>query len=134
MPDDHEQQIWEDIQRYWAEEAEEPPRSEPVGSTGIDEAAHAPADVPIAVALGVRIVIVLLLFGAAPAALAVAVATALVWALSRGRGQDVGDRSDGSARDVATRAAAQESAGTVSGGGRRPDRQVLHAGARGSGR
>jgi hypothetical protein len=80
-----EEQAWDDIQRYWWEEAEEPPR--PVRS----RTTRAPrADLPVAAHIGARVTIVLLLLGAAPAALAVALATAVVWVLAGIRRQPGG--------------------------------------------
>jgi hypothetical protein len=66
-----ERRIWGDVERYWAEEAEEPP--------GPYASRHG-ADLPVAVYAAAGITILLLLFGAAPAGLAVAVTTALGWA------------------------------------------------------
>ncbi len=113
----HEQRVWDDIQRAWDAEAEEPVRSWPhpaterglywadVDCAGVD-------DLPTAVVAGVWITIVLVIFGAPVAGLAVAGATALVWLLSRHR-----TRSD----DAAS-AAAQPSAGGDRGIGGEADR------------
>ena len=73
-------EIWDDIERFWAEEAEEPPLPEPIqlvvgerggarraGAAGRDRRRRVGAS------------ILLLLFGEARAALGVAVATALGW-------------------------------------------------------
>ena len=79
MLSSQEERVWDEIQRYWSDEAEEPRR--PRRSSRVE------AELPIAVAVGARVVIVLLLFGAAPAALAVAAATALGWVLWRHRPQ-----------------------------------------------
>jgi hypothetical protein len=75
-----EEHVWDDIQRNWAVEAEEPPRLVPSRAM---RASDDESDVPVAVAIGARITIVLLLFGAFPAAMAVALATALGWVLGR---------------------------------------------------
>ena len=61
-----EQQIWDDIERFWAEEAEEPPLPEPVES-----------DPPAVIVAGAFSVVLLLLFDEARAALGVAFATAI---------------------------------------------------------
>jgi hypothetical protein len=73
-----EQQVWDDVQRFWAEEAEEPPRPAPSRSYG---ASRDDADLPAALVAGTWITIMLVLFGALVAGLAVGVATALGWAL-----------------------------------------------------
>jgi hypothetical protein len=73
-----EQQIWDEVQRFWAEEVEEPPRAAPSRTKG---ASRDQADLPVAVIVGTRITIVLVLFGAMVAALTIGVATALGWAL-----------------------------------------------------
>jgi hypothetical protein len=78
-----EQQAWEDIQRYYDAEGEEPVRIVRLRTSqrrrprpGLDEP-------PAAAVAGVWITILLVLFGAAVAGLAVAVATALGWAVWR---------------------------------------------------
>jgi hypothetical protein len=78
-----EQQAWEDIQRYYDVEAEEPVRS--VGFRTSQPERHGPGldDLPAAVVAGVWITIILVIFGAAVAGLAVAAATALGWAMWR---------------------------------------------------
>jgi hypothetical protein len=71
-----EERIWDDVQRFWLEEADEPPLPQ--------VAAPVPgSDVPTAVVVGVSSTILLLLFGAVAAALVVAAATGLGWALWR---------------------------------------------------
>jgi hypothetical protein len=86
-----EQQIWEDVERFWADEAEEPVRP---GGVEPRRATHAPGDeedVPLAVAAGVRLAIVLVLFGAVGTGVALAAACAVGWALWRSwsqRGED----------------------------------------------
>ncbi len=78
-----DQRIWDDVQRFWAEEAEEPPRAAPSAPSHRKRASRDPADLPAAVVAGAWITIVLVLFGAPAAGLAVGVATALGWALWR---------------------------------------------------
>ncbi len=78
-----EQQIWDDVQRFWADEVEEPPRATPPAPNHRKRASRDPADLPAAVVAGAWITIVLILFGAPAAGLAIAVATALGWALWR---------------------------------------------------
>jgi hypothetical protein len=95
-----EERAWDDIQRHWSQEVEEPPR--PVRS----RTTRAPqADPPVAAHIGARVTIILLLLGAAPAALAVAVATAVVWVMARSRpqrgGQDALITSPETAGDTA---------------------------------
>src|SRR5688500_4248723 len=70
----HEQQVWDDVQRFWDEEAEEPPRPAPSRRQG---ASREEADLPAAVVAGTWITITLVLLGAMVAGLAVGVATAL---------------------------------------------------------
>ena len=79
MLSSQEQQVWDDVQRFWAEEAEEPPLpdAEPHGSG----ASRDEADLPVAVVAGAWITITLVLFGAMVAGLAVGLATGLGWAL-----------------------------------------------------
>jgi hypothetical protein len=78
-----EQRIWDDVQRFWAAEVEEPPRAAlPAPSHG-KRASRDPADLPAAVVAGAWITVMLVLFGAPAAGLAVGVATALGWALWR---------------------------------------------------
>jgi len=79
---DHEQRVWEDVERFWAEEAEEPPRPVllPRRRTPGD-----PADLPTLVVAGAWGAILLVLFGALAAGLAVGAAAALGWAVWRCR-------------------------------------------------
>jgi hypothetical protein len=95
---DHEQQVWDDVERFWAEEAEEPPRPallprrRPLGD---------PADLPTLVVAGAWGAILLVLFGALAAGLAVGAAAALGWALWRCRPHlSRSDPSTTSARSV----------------------------------
>ena len=78
MLSNQEQRIWDDVQRFWAEEAEEPPLPAPSRAHGAwrDE-----AELPVAVVAGAWIMITLVLFGAMIAGLAVGLATGLGWAL-----------------------------------------------------
>ena len=85
MLSSQEQRVWEDIQLFWAEEAEEPPRLAPLVWAARDQ-----EDLPVAVVAGAAVTILLLLFGAALAALTVAVVTALGWALWHNRLQRSG--------------------------------------------
>ena len=78
MLSSQEQQIWDDVLRFWAEEAEEPPRATPSRRRG---SSSDEAELPIAVVAGMWITITLILFGVMSAALTVGVATALGWAL-----------------------------------------------------
>jgi hypothetical protein len=77
MLNDHEQRVWNDIERFWAEDAVEPPRSVPVARP----APRNLADLPPLVVAGVSIVIILVLFGAPVVGVAVGVAAALGWSL-----------------------------------------------------
>lgn len=78
MLSSREQRIWDDIQAYWAEEAEEPSAPEPSRTQVIP---RAESDPPTAVVAGAWLAIALVFVGAMTAALTVAVATALGWAL-----------------------------------------------------
>jgi hypothetical protein len=73
-----EQRIWDDVQRFWAEDAEEPPRAAPSRMTA---SSRDEAELPLAVVAGIWITITLVLFGGMTAALTVGVATALAWVL-----------------------------------------------------
>ena len=96
MLSSEERRIWGDIERYWAEEVEEPPGP---------YASRDGADPPFAVYAGAGITILLLLFGAALAGLAVGVTTALGWAAwhlwPRSVGRTGPDRSPGRGTDSA---------------------------------
>jgi hypothetical protein len=78
-----EQQAWEDIQRYYDAEAEEPVRIVPLRASQRRRPGPGLDDLPAAVVAGVWITIILVIFGAAMAGLAVAAATALGWAMWR---------------------------------------------------
>jgi hypothetical protein len=75
MLNDHEQRVWDDIERFWAEDAVEPPRSVPVARP----APRTLADPALLVVAGVSIVIILVLVGAPVVGVAVGVAAALGW-------------------------------------------------------
>jgi len=75
-----EQQVWDDVQRFWEWEAEEPSR---LALSRAGWASDNEADLPVAVSAGIWITVTLVLFGAMVAGLAVAAATALGWALWR---------------------------------------------------
>lgn len=83
-----EQRIWDDVQRFWAAEVDEPPPAAPrapghTRPSRRNRAFRDPADLPVAVVAGAWITIILIIFGAPAAGLALAVATALGWALWR---------------------------------------------------
>jgi hypothetical protein len=85
-----EQRVWDDVQRFWAEEVDEPPRAAPVAPTRRGRSERDRAVLQVAVVVGARITIVLLLLGALLPGLAVGVATALGWALGQSRPQPPG--------------------------------------------
>ena len=80
MLSSQEQQVWDDVQRHWELEAEEPPLLVPV-ATGRTRRSHDPDDLPLPVVAGIWITIALVLFGVMAVGLTVGVATALGWAL-----------------------------------------------------
>ncbi|MGY1704841.1 hypothetical protein ACI79C_09720 [Geodermatophilus sp. SYSU D00697] len=80
MLDDHEQRVWDDVVRSWAEEAQEPARSAPLSRR---RASQDPPDPPALVVAGVWATILLVIFGVPDAGLAVGVATAAGWAVWR---------------------------------------------------
>ena len=82
MLSSQEQRVWDDVQRFWAEEVEEPSRAARPAPGRSDRASRDRAVLQVAVVVGVRITVVLLLFGALVPGLAIGVATALGWALS----------------------------------------------------
>ncbi|MGY1691392.1 hypothetical protein [Geodermatophilus sp. SYSU D01105] len=79
MLSDPEQRVWDDVQRFWAEDAVEPPLPVP----GARPASRDLADPPAVVVAGVWGAILLILLGAPAAGLSVGLATALGWALWR---------------------------------------------------
>jgi len=94
-----EQRIWDDVQRFWAAEVEEPPRVVPPAPRHGRRASRDLADLPAAVVAGAWITVMLVLFGAVAAGLAVGVATALGWALWRNRPQPSRQGAPGTAPD-----------------------------------
>ena len=76
-----EREVWDDVQRFWAEEVEEPPRRAPWAPSFGEPAPRNVEALPAGVVAGAWITILLVLFGAPVAGLAVGVATALGWAL-----------------------------------------------------
>ncbi|MGY1643022.1 DUF3040 domain-containing protein [Geodermatophilus sp. SYSU D00703] len=76
MLSDHEQRVWDDVERFWAVDAEEPPRST---LRPRRRARRNRADPPALVVAAVGAAILLVLFGAPTAGLAVGVATAVGW-------------------------------------------------------
>jgi hypothetical protein len=83
-----EERVWDDVQRFWAMEAEEPPRLAP-SAFSRRWVWHDQEDLPVTLAAGVWLAIALVLFGAVLAGLAVAAATAIGWALWRNRARIV---------------------------------------------
>ena len=81
MLSDQEQRVWDDVQRFWTEEVEEPSRVAPPAPSRRRRASRDRAVLQVAVIVGARITVVLLLFGALVPGLAVGVATALGWAM-----------------------------------------------------
>ena len=78
MLSSQEQQVWDDVQRFWAEVAEEPPLPARHRTT---RASRDGGELPRAVIAGAWITIMLVIFGAVVAGLAVGLATGLGWAL-----------------------------------------------------
>ena len=80
MLSSQEQRVWDDVQRFWAMEAEEPPGLAP-SARSREWVWHDPEDLPVVVAAGVWLAIALVLFGAVLAGLAVLAASAVGWAV-----------------------------------------------------
>jgi hypothetical protein len=80
---DHEQKVWDDIERFYAVEAEEPAGAGPQPPGPRKRDSRELNDIPAAVAAGGYITFMLILFGAPVAGLAVGTATALGWLLWR---------------------------------------------------
>jgi hypothetical protein len=78
-----EQEIWDDVQRFWTSEAEEPPGLAFPAHHGRWLPGDEEEDLPILVVAGIWATITLVIFGAAVAGLAIAAATVLGWALWR---------------------------------------------------
>jgi hypothetical protein len=76
-----EQRVWDDVQRFWAEEVEEPSRGAPSAPNRRGRSWRGRAVLQVAVVVGARITVVLLLLGALVPGLVVGVGTALGWAL-----------------------------------------------------
>ena len=95
MLSDAEQRVWDDVERFWAEEAVEPPRPVPVGRP----APRDPADPPALVVAGVWAAILLVIFGVVAVGLAVGAASALGWALWHRWPQRSGTDSTGAGPD-----------------------------------
>jgi hypothetical protein len=76
-----EQQIWDDVQRFWDEDAEEPPQAARPARWHHRRPPRDLADLPAAVVAGIWTTILLAFVGAPVAGMAVGVATALAWAL-----------------------------------------------------
>jgi hypothetical protein len=93
-----ELRIWDDVQRFWAMEAEEPPRLAP-SALSRRWGWHDQEDLPVALAAGAWITIALILFGAMIAALTAGVVTALGWALWHNWPRLKGQRAPSSSPD-----------------------------------
>lgn len=78
-----EQRVWDDVQRFWAEEVEEPPRAASPAPSRRKRTSRDLADLPAAVVAGAWSTIMLVLFGAPVAGLAIGVATALGWGVAQ---------------------------------------------------
>jgi hypothetical protein len=107
-----EQRVWDDVQRFWAEEVEEPSRVAPPVPHRSRRASRDRAVLQVAVVVGARVTAVLLLLGALVPGLAVGVATALAWALGRSwpqlREQGAPDTSPDGGEDRTVRRRADE--------------------------
>jgi hypothetical protein len=76
-----EQQVWEDVERYWELDAEEPVQRGPRAVFQQGRRIDGVEDVPAAVVAAAWFAILLVLFGAPVAGLVVAAVTAVSWAL-----------------------------------------------------
>ena len=94
MLSSREEQIWDDVLLFWAEEAEEPARAVP---GRWNRKAQHEADLPGPVVVGTWITIASILFGAMVFAVVVGVATALGWALWHNRARLNGQHAAGTA-------------------------------------
>ena len=83
MLSSHEQRIWDDIERFYAAEAEEPVLPAPHPARRRRHDTHGVDDLPAAVVAGLWGAILLVLFGAVVVGLAIGAATALGWLLWR---------------------------------------------------
>jgi hypothetical protein len=79
---DHEQRIWDDIGRFYAEEAEEPVRAA-LPTTQRRRGSREQGEAPAVVVAGGWIAVVSIVFGALAAGVAIGIATALGWLLWR---------------------------------------------------
>jgi hypothetical protein len=77
----HEKRVWEEITRFWAEDAEEPPRPRLRPMRHRRRRPRSPADLPAVVLVAALASVVLLFLGTPMAGLAVGAATVLGWAL-----------------------------------------------------
>ena len=103
-----EQRIWNDVQRFWAEEVEEPARAAPPAPNRRGRSWRDRAVLQVAVVVGTRITVVLLLLGALVPGLAVGVATALAWALGHSWPQPSGHGAPDGGEDRTARRPADE--------------------------
>jgi hypothetical protein len=79
----HEQRAWDDIERLFDVEAEEPPRTGRPATRHPDWDVRGPEELPAATVAGIWSAILLILLGAPVAGLVVAGVTALGWVLWR---------------------------------------------------
>ena len=83
MLSDQEQRTWEEIQRFWAETADEPAAVRRAAASLRRQARRERGDVPGWVIIATRVAMVTVLLGAVTAGLALGAATLLGWALWR---------------------------------------------------
>ncbi len=83
MLDEQEQQVWDDVQRFWAETAEEQPAERRAAAYMRARARRKRGDAPAWVVAGAWIAIFLVLFGGVVAGLALGAVTMAGWALWR---------------------------------------------------
>jgi hypothetical protein len=105
----HEQRVWDEITRFWVEDAQEPPRPWLRAMHRRRRRPRSPADLPAVVLVGALASVALLFLGTPVAGLAVGAATVLGWALwhywpelseqggliSSSPGEEVATRDDG---------------------------------------
>jgi hypothetical protein len=80
---DHEQRVWDDIERSWVADAEEPDRPDPIAVQQRDRPLSDPA--AAWAVIGVRVAIVLFLLGVPAAGLLVVAVIGIGWAVRRRR-------------------------------------------------
>jgi Protein of unknown function (DUF3040) len=80
---DHEQRVWDDIERFWAEDAEEPSQPRRPTPEQPNRPPRDPADHPAWAVTAAWLPILLVVFGAPVAGLGVGAATVLGWVLWR---------------------------------------------------